>query len=135
MREQSFLPGTGEATRMLKGILLLLACQLAGEVVSQYFAIPVPGPVVGMALLLVVFHSLPPTRGVVHEAGSTILRNLSLLFVPAGVGVMLHVATVREEWLAILVSLVLGTVVTLTVTALTIKLVIRFMSPRSDEAR
>jgi holin-like protein len=120
---------------MLKGILLLLACQLAGEAFSQYFAIPVPGPVVGMALLLALFHSLPASRGVVQETGNTILRNLSLLFVPAGVGVMLHVATVREQWLAILVSLVLGTVITLTVTALTIKLVIRLMAPRAGDHR
>ena len=120
---------------MLKGILLLLACQLAGEFVSQYLSIPVPGPVVGMALLLVIFHTLPATRIVVHETGNTILRNLSLLFVPAGVGVMLHVATVREEWLAILVSLMLGTIITLTVTALTIKLVIRLMTPRGEDAK
>lgn len=120
---------------MLKGILLLLACQLAGEVVSQYFAIPVPGPVVGMALLLVIFHTLPATRIAVHETANTILRNLSLLFVPAGVGVMLHVATVREEWLAILASLVLGTIITLTVTALTIKLVIRLVSSRAKDTQ
>ena len=120
---------------MLKGILLLLACQLAGEVVSQYFAVPVPGPVVGMALLLVIVRSLPAAYAIVNETASTILRNLSLLFVPAGVGVMLHVATVREQWLAILVSLVAGTVLTLVVTGLTIKLVIWLMASRGDETR
>ena len=120
---------------MLKAILLLLTCQLAGEIISQYVAIPVPGPVVGMALLLVVFHTSPATRAIVHETASVILRNLSLLFVPAGVGVMLHVATVREQWLAILVSLVGGTVITLAVTGLMIKLVTRLLALRDDEAR
>ena len=118
---------------MLKGILLLLACQLAGEVLSQYFAIPVPGPVVGMALLLLAFHVMPATRAVVQETANVVLRNLSLLFVPAGVGVMLHVATVREEWVAILVSLVLGTIITLAITALSIKLVVRLMGSRGED--
>ena len=60
---------------------------------------------------------------------------LSLLFVPAGVGVMLHVATVREQWLAILISLVAGTIMTLAVTGLTIKLATRLLAPRDDETR
>jgi holin-like protein len=118
---------------MLNAILLLLSCQLAGEVISQYFSIPVPGPVVGMALLLAVFHFVPAVGDMVRETSNTILRNLSLLFVPAGVGVMLHVSTVFDEWLAILVSLVLGTVITLTATALTIKYVSRLMMSRRKE--
>ena len=117
---------------MLNAILLLLTCQLAGEFVSQFFAIPVPGPVVGMVFLLAVFHAAPVTRTALRETSSTILKNLSLLFVPAGVGVMLHASTVLDQWLAILVSLVLGTVITLTVTALTIKLVASLVVNRRD---
>jgi len=120
---------------MLNALLLLLACQLAGEIVSQYFAIPVPGPVVGMVLLIVVYHFAPVTRGALRETSSTILRHLSLLFVPAGVGVMLHAGTVLDQWLAILVSLVLGTVITLTVTALTIKFATRLMASRGEDNR
>lgn len=122
-------------TTMLKAILLLLVCQLAGEFVSQYFAIPIPGPVVGMALLLVIIHTAPAMRDIVQDTAGIILRNLSLLFVPAGVGVMLHVATVREQWLAILISLVAGTIMTLAVTGLTIKLATRLLAPRDDETR
>lgn len=118
---------------MLNALLLLLACQLAGEVVSQYFRIPVPGPVVGLVLLLLVFHFVPAMREALYETSTVILRNLSLLFVPAGVGVMLHAATVFDQWLAIVVSLVLGTIITLTVTALTIKFVSRLVAPGSKD--
>ncbi|NIO39777.1 MAG: CidA/LrgA family protein [Burkholderiales bacterium] len=100
---------------------MLLVCQLAGEIISQYFTIPIPGPVVGLVLLLMLFHLVPAGRATLAETSNGILRNLSLLFVPAGVGVMLHAATVVQEWLAIAVSLILGTAITLIVTALTIK--------------
>ena len=117
---------------MLNAIALLLACQLAGEIICQYFTIAVPGPVVGMVLMVAIFHFLPATRGALHETSNGILRHLSLLFVPAGVGVMLHAATVLDEWLAILVSLLLGTAVTLIVTALTIKFAARLIVPRRE---
>lgn len=112
---------------MLNAIALLLTCQLAGEVICQYFAIPVPGPVAGMVLMIAVFHSAPATRDALHETSNGILRHLSLLFVPAGVGVMLHAATVLDEWLAIVVSLLLGTAVTLMATALTVKFAARLV--------
>jgi len=86
---------------------------------------PIPGPVIGMVLLLVILRTVPTASDVLSETSNGILRHLSLLFVPAGVGVMLHVATVKEQWLAILVSVIIGTAVTLAVTALVIKLAMR----------
>jgi holin-like protein len=110
---------------MLNAIAVLLACQLAGEVSSQMLAVPVPGPVIGMAALIVILRHVPAAVGALTETANGILRHLSLLFVPAGVGVMLHAAAVREQWLAILVSLLFGTVITLVATALTIRLMMR----------
>ena len=63
-----------------------------GEIAVIAFGLPIPGPVVGMALLFV---SLIVRGSVTEELGSTangLLRHLSLLFVPAGVGVMAHLA-------------------------------------------
>lgn len=117
--------GAADSTAMLNAIAILLACQLAGEVSSQMLAMPIPGPVIGMVLLLVILRTVPTASDVLSETSNGILRHLSLLFVPAGVGVMLHVATVKEQWLAILVSVIIGTAVTLAVTALVIKLAMR----------
>ncbi|MFX4222207.1 MAG: CidA/LrgA family protein [Thalassobaculum sp.] len=103
---------------MLESLTLLLACQLVGEVVVAYFAIPVPGPVVGMVLL---FLGLCVRRGVpapLQQTASGLLSHLSLLFVPAGTGVLLHVALIREALLPIGVSLVVSTLVAVAVTAL-----------------
>ncbi|HUU73743.1 MAG TPA: CidA/LrgA family protein [Burkholderiales bacterium] len=107
---------------MLNAIAVLLVCQLLGEISSQLLAIPVPGPVIGMVVLILILRTVPTAADALSETSNGILRHLSLLFVPAGVGVMLHAATVKQQWLAIMVSVVLGTALTLAVTALMIKL-------------
>lgn len=105
----------------LRFLTLLLACQLTGEVISAGVNLPVPGPVIGM---LILFCGLL-IRGRVPEhlaaVSNTILRHLSLLFVPAGVGVMLHASILAEEWWPISLALVGSAVCTLAVTALALR--------------
>jgi putative effector of murein hydrolase LrgA (UPF0299 family) len=102
---------------MVGFFIVLLLCQLAGEVIVIASGAPLPGPVIGMALLfigLLVKGSVPPTLG---ELSNGLLSHLSLLFVPAGVGVMLHAELLGNEILPIAVSLVISTLVTLVITA------------------
>lgn len=115
---------------MLIAISILLACQLAGEIASQFFRIPIPGPVIGMVLLLFIIHGVPAVAEMLRETSNTILRHLSLLFVPAGIGVMLHARTVINEWLAIGMSLLVGTAITLVATATAIRLTMYFVRGR-----
>ena len=85
------------------------------------FGLPVPGPVIGMVLLflaLVVKGSVPAD---LQTTGQGLLNHLSLLFVPAGVGVLLHAHLVAEEWPAITAALVGSTLLTIAVTALVMK--------------
>ncbi|MBP1779916.1 MAG: CidA/LrgA family protein [candidate division NC10 bacterium] len=92
---------------VLEALTLILVCQLVGEVSVLITGLPVPGPVLGMLLL------------------DALLAHLSLLFVPAGVGVLVHWERMRGQWAAIAAALVLGTLITLAVTALTMKAVTR----------
>jgi holin-like protein len=106
---------------MLVAITVLLVYQLIGEIAVIAFGLPVPGPVVGMALLFV---SLIVRGSVTEDLGNTangLLRHLSLLFVPAGVGVMAHLNRLTNEWLPITVSLVLSTLLTVAVTAIVMR--------------
>ena len=106
---------------MLGAITLLLVYQLIGEVIALVFKLPVPGPVIGMLLL---FLSLLARRGVSDSLRNTangLLSHLSLLFVPAGVGVMLHFRRLEAEWLPISVALVASTVLTIGVTAVVMR--------------
>lgn len=110
---------------MLAALTQLLMFQLAGEVVARGFALPIPGPVIGMALL---FLFLALRRGPGEELQKTaqgLLQHLSLLFVPAGTGVMLHLHRLQDEWLPLVLSLLVSTAATLAVTALTMRALIR----------
>ena len=99
-------------------ITMLLVYQLVGEGIARGLDVSMPGPVIGMALLfltLVVRGDLPEELKTTAEG---LLKHLSLLFVPAGVGVMLHLHLLRDEWQAVSVALVASTVATIAVTAL-----------------
>lgn len=103
---------------MLNYLTLIFGCQLVGELVTRALAIPLPGPVLGMIVLFLLLS----IRGSVPEKLSStadgLLAHLSLLFVPAGVGVMLHFSLLGDDWAAITLALVVSTVLTIVVTAL-----------------
>jgi putative effector of murein hydrolase LrgA (UPF0299 family) len=103
---------------MLGYLTLIFACQLAGELTAVATGWPIPGPVIGMVLLLV---GLAVRGGIPDDLGSvadSLIRNLSLLFVPAGVGVMQHLRLIGEEVVPITAALVVSTLLTIAVTGL-----------------
>ena len=110
---------------MIQALAGLLLFQLAGELISRLAAIPVPGPVIGMVLLVVYLSLRGKVSTEMHAVSSTILQHLSLLFVPAGVALMLHVARIEAEWPAIAAALVISSVLTLAVTAGVFRLCVR----------
>ena len=123
---------------MLFFVTLLLLCQLIGEAAVRLIDLPVPGPVVGMALLflgLLIRGGEPPEE--LGQVAGGLLNNLALLFVPAGVGVMLHLDLVRAEWLPILAALIGSAVLTVAVTALLLSLTARLtgVEARQEERK
>jgi len=94
---------------MLAYLTLIFCCQLLGELFVAALGLPIPGPVCGMALLLgglLAYGSIPPALA---ATGAALLDNLSLLFIPAGVGVMLHAKLLAHDWLPISVALIAST--------------------------
>jgi len=106
---------------MLGAFTLLLVYQLAGEVLVLVTGLPVPGPVVGMLLLFLTLAARGSAPGWLRESCQGMLAHLSLLFVPAGAGVLLHFHRLGAEWVPIVVALVASTVITIAVTALVMK--------------
>jgi holin-like protein len=106
---------------MLGTLTLLLVFQLVGEIIAQALSLPIPGPVIGMALLFLAIAVRGGHTEEMRRTAQNLLQHLSLLFVPAGTGVMLHFHRVAEEWLPLLVSLVVSTAVTIGVTALVMR--------------
>lgn len=107
---------------MIAALTQLLLFQLTGEVIARWFDLPVPGPVIGMLLLFfaLVLRS-GPSPGL-QSTSQGLLQHLSLLFVPAGTGVMVHFHRIETEWLPIVLSLFVSTLLTLAVTALLLKI-------------
>jgi len=103
---------------MIEAGILLLLCQLAGESIVRALVVPVPGPVLG-AVFMLAFLSL--RRGVPETLGKTshdLLANFSLLFVPAGTGIILHAARLEAEAFALIAALIGSTALTIAVAAL-----------------
>ncbi|MEY3202574.1 MAG: hypothetical protein RIR70_2124 [Pseudomonadota bacterium] len=115
---------------MIAAFTWLLLFQLAGEITAQVLGLPLPGPVLGMAFLFcaLVWRGSVPLA--LDHASGMILRNLALLFIPAGVGVMVHIARLRDEWLAIAVSLVVSTLGAIILTAWVLDRLLRAKAKR-----
>jgi len=110
----------------LKGLTLLLLCQSAGEALARLTGVPLPGPVIGLALLGALLQ-LPAVRAPVEAAATPLLAHLSLLFVPVGVGVVGYLGLISQYGARMLLALVLSTWIGLLVTAL----VLRALWPRA----
>jgi len=102
---------------MIGALTQLLFCQLAGELVVRALDVPVPGPVLGFLLLLGVLFLRRGPNNDLRATATGLLGHLSLLFVPAGVGVMLHLDLLAAEWLALAVALIVSTALTIAVAA------------------
>ena len=117
---------------MLVSFASLLLFQCLGEGITFAFKLPVPGPVVGMLLLFVALVLYPPLLEKIEATGSELLRHLSLLFVPAGVGIVAAATQLRGQWVAMIAALVVSTLLTLTVTALVTRAVMRWQQAREQ---
>lgn len=127
---------------MIASLSLILLCQLAGEAFVRGLALPMPGPVVGLMILLVlllardrfaVLEHGPLQSEAVESASHGLLANLSLLFVPAGVGVVQRLDLIVDHGIAFLGVLVISVLMTLVVTVATFIVASRLLS-RGEEA-
>ncbi len=119
---------------MLLAITLILVCQLAGEAIARGAGLPLPGPVLGMAFLLALLllrDRLHASRrelfggDALETVGLTLLAHLSLLFVPAGVGVVQRLDVLSTHGAALLAALVASTIVAMLVAVGVFRLVAR----------
>lgn len=106
---------------MLNTFATLLVFQSIGEGLAYSLALPVPGPVIGMVLLFCYLLLQDGAAERLAPTSLTLLKHLGLLFVPAGVGIMIHGQRVASEWLPILLALIASTVVSIVVTAAIIR--------------
>jgi holin-like protein len=111
-------------------LTILLAFQLAGEVIARGLGLPLPGPVIGMALLFAALVALPRLAPAITPTARGLLAHLSLLFVPAGVGVVGHLDRLGSDGAALMVAIVGSTVLAMVAAALTFVAVARLTEVR-----
>lgn len=108
----------------LQGLALLLLLQTAGEGLVRALALPLPGPVLGLAMLLPLLGWAPVAQRV-EAVAAVLLQHLSLLFVPVGVGVIVHLGALASVGWPLLVVIVVSTWVGMAVTALVLRALLR----------
>ena len=127
---------------MIASLSLILLCQLVGEVIVHGLSLPMPGPVLGLAFLLVLlltrdrFDALsrgPLRKNAVESTGRGLLSHLSLLFIPAGVGVVKNLDLIIGHGIAILLTLAASVVVTLLATVATFLAISWLLTKRQAE--
>lgn len=111
---------------MIYHLSTLLVCQLAGEFLSQKFNLIIPGPVVGMVILLGLLLIFPKLATAIQPTALGLLAHLSLLFVPAGVGIVSHLDRLGADGVPILFALAISTAIAISVGALAFVGVSRF---------
>lgn len=118
---------------MIHAIALVLGMQLAGEGVARLLGIGIPGPVIGLVLLAALLAIMPSVRATVKPLADTLLGHLSLLFVPAAVGLIQHLDVFAHDFWPLIVALSVSTLLTLIVTALVFVVVDRRLSSPSPD--
>ena len=110
---------------MLRSFFIILLYQLMGETIQKFFNIIIPGPVIGLVLLLVTFIFIKKFKDKkvlqikkdVIKTGNIIVSHLSLLFIPIGVGVVMHISYLGENLFQVFAVIVIGTLLTVAFTA------------------
>jgi putative effector of murein hydrolase LrgA (UPF0299 family) len=113
---------------MIQAFAILLVGQLIGETIVRLALLPIPGPVVGMVLLFALMVARMPLPSTLGETADGLLRHLSLLFVPAGVGVVQHLDRLGADAVRLLAVVVIATAVTLAATAFVFEFIARWMN-------
>jgi holin-like protein len=112
---------------MLAAFLLTFLLIVFGEAVTTALEIPVPGPVVGLLVLAVVFAAREGPTPAMSRMFDAIIPYAPMLFVPAGAGVIAHADAIAANWLPIISVITLGTFAVLLVTGLIVQALVRML--------
>jgi holin-like protein len=122
-----------QAASFISSLIVIFGCELAGEFAQQVTGIPVPGPILGLLLLLFVLIVRGGPSSSLQSTARGLLQYLPLLFVPAGAGVAAHLSLIGAEWVPISAALIGSSVIAILVTAFTMRAVERAQRRRLVE--
>ena len=106
---------------MISGLVQILVFQGLGELITHFLLPLIPGPVIGLILLLAFLALRKSVNASLDEVASTFSQHFGLLFVPAAVGVVMFWPHLKAHAVAIGAALLVSVVLTIAVTALVLK--------------
>ena len=107
---------------MLKSVFIILLYQLIGELFQKFFGLSIPGPVIGLVLLLLTLlliqkrQRVVPIKEDLFNSAEILLNYLPLLFIPVGVGVVMHLSLLEDNLASVIFVIILGNLSTLALT-------------------
>tara|TARA_Y100001970_G_C14143955_1_gene808770 strand:+ start:572 stop:940 length:369 start_codon:yes stop_codon:yes gene_type:complete len=116
---------------MLKSIFIILLYQLIGEFFQKFFGLSIPGPVIGLVLLLLTLLLIQkreravPIKEDLYNSAEILLNYLPLLFIPVGVGVVMHLSLLEDNLASVVLVIILGTLLTLALTGYVMEKILR----------
>lgn len=106
---------------MISGLVQLFVWQGLGELLSKFFLPGIPGPVLGLLLLLAFLCARGQVNADLSLVADSFRQHLGLLFVPASVGVLLFVPELQTHALAVGTALLVSVILTIAFTAIVLK--------------
>ena len=116
---------------MLKSVFIILLYQLIGELFQKFFGLSIPGPVIGLILLLLTLlliqkrQRVVPIKEDLFNSAEILLNYLPLLFIPVGVGVVMHLSLLEDNLASVIFVIILGTLSTLALTGYIMEKILR----------
>ena len=116
---------------MLKSVFIILLYQLIGELFQKFFGLSIPGPVIGLVLLLLTLllvqkrQRVVPIKEDLFNSAEILLNYLPLLFIPVGVGVVMHLSLLEDNLASVIFVIILGTLSTLALTGYVMEKILR----------
>lgn len=118
---------------MIGGLVQILFFQGLGELISKFVVPLIPGPVIGLVLMIAYLAARKSVPENVDTVATTLVQHLGLLFVPAAVGVVVFLPQLRANALAVVTALVVSVALTVAVPALVLRMMVK-EKPHADGA-
>lgn len=120
--------------KVFKQLFIILSINLAGELISKYLHLPIPGSITGMLLLLVLLLTGVIKERQIRETADFMLQNMGFFFIPAGVSIIVSYHALNGVYFETVAVVVLSTLVVMAVTALTTQLFINLNEKKDGES-
>ena len=119
--------------KVFKQLFIILSINLAGELLSKYLHLPLPGSITGMLLLLVLLLTGVVKERQIRETADFMLQNMGFFFIPAGVSIIVSYHALNGVYFETVAVVILSTLIVMAVTALATQLFINLNEKKNGK--